>query len=88
MENYLACFFSIEPWHVLCEHWFQHILDKTSLEIVVFGGMKYKPVWPCHIKPAAYKFSDKIDKPKLQPVGLVFFPTSFSLRNELDFGRW
>ena len=29
MENYLACFFSIEPWHVLCEHWFQHILDKN-----------------------------------------------------------
>ena len=29
MENYLACFFSIEPWHVLWEHWFQHILDKN-----------------------------------------------------------
>ena len=29
MENYLACFFSTEPWNVLCEHWFQHLLDKN-----------------------------------------------------------
>ena len=30
------------------------------------------------------KFSDKIEKPKLQVLELVFFPTSFSLRNKLD----